>query len=100
VRPVSLDADIDSASIEVNDLAAFFRHHRRIRAVFCNGSAAFDLFQRRARPLLPAWADELPVVRLPSTSPAHASRSREQKRALWAAAIAPVLDAATRGRVR
>jgi hypoxanthine-DNA glycosylase len=93
VRPGSLDADIEAASIEVNDFAAFFARHRGIRAVFCNGSTAFALFRRRAMTQLRDQAVDLPVVRLPSTSPAHASLSRAQKLSRWIAAIAPLLAA-------
>lgn len=89
VRPGSLDSDIEPASVEANDFDAFFGRHQGVRAVCCNGGEAYRLFMRRVRPTLRAPFDELPLTQLPSTSPAHASRSFEQKRAAWRAALLP-----------
>ncbi len=82
-RPGSLDADIDAASIVVNDFAAFFAAQPCIRAVFCNGGTAHACYRRHVLPRLPANAAALPLVRLPSTSPAHAARSFDQKLQSW-----------------
>jgi hypoxanthine-DNA glycosylase len=83
VRPGSLDSDIDLATMETNDFASFFAAHRRIAVVACNGGIAHDLFRRRVqRDLQQPWRD-LPVVRLPSTSPAHAGRTLAVKLAAW-----------------
>jgi len=82
VRPGSLDAAIDRASATPNDFAAFLARYPRIRRVLCNGGTAHDLFVRRVLPDLPK-ADRLQVVRLPSTSPAHAALSFADKLDAW-----------------
>ncbi len=82
-RVGSLDASIEPDTIEINDFAAFFARHRGIARVYCNGSTSAELYRRRALPTLPdAWR-ALEPVRLPSTSPAHAAMSFEQKLARW-----------------
>jgi double-stranded uracil-DNA glycosylase len=87
-RPGSLDSAIESSSIVVNDFAAFFAAHERIRAVYCNGTAAATLYRRFVLPELePRWRD-LPLVRLPSTSPAHAARDFAAKLDAWRAVAA------------
>jgi len=82
-RSSSLDADIDPASIVANDFGAFFRDHPRIRAIYFNGAMAERSFRRHVLPGLPAAATGLPGVRLPSTSPANASFSFQQKLDRW-----------------
>lgn len=86
-RAGSLDSAIDPASAAANDFAAFFAAHARIGAVLCNGGTAHALFVRRVQQRLPAPFARLPVVRLPSTSPAHAARTLAGKRALWLRAL-------------
>lgn len=80
-RPGSLDADI-RAEIP-NDFAAFYRDHKNIRLVIANGAAAEKLYRRHVR-LLPAGAE---LVRVPSTSPAHAALSLENKCKQWRQAL-------------
>jgi hypoxanthine-DNA glycosylase len=89
-RPGSLDSAIDRESLEANDFAAFLAAHPGIRHIFFNGSAAATLFHRHVRPGL---GGPLPAfTRLPSTSPAHASRSLADKLAAWQA-VRAALDA-------
>lgn len=85
VRAGSLDAAIDSRSIQPNDFAGFFAAHPHIARVCFNGGTAERYFRTQVLPTLPA----LPIryLRLPSTSPAHASLSFEQKLAGWQAAV-------------
>jgi len=80
-RAGSLDADIESGSIIPNDFATFFARHPQVRRVYFNGSTAEQCFRRRVLPLLPAGS--LMYERLPSTSPAHAALSYEEKLAAW-----------------
>lgn len=88
-REGSLDAAIDEHTLQANDFAAFFRGHPGISHVFFNGAKAAASYRRH---VLPSLAEPSRVyTRLPSTSPAHAARSLEDKRAIWLAAIAPVL---------
>lgn len=85
-RPGSLDADIVRASVCVNDFSAFFAVHRGIERVFFNGGAAEATFRRH---VLPGLSEvKLQLVRLPSTSPAHAASSYADKLAAWSAIVA------------
>ena len=84
-RPTSLDADIDRASVVVNDFAGFLGRHPGIRQIAFNGAGAEALFRRHAWPSLPEALQQLPRLRLPSTSPAHASLALEAKVDAWRA---------------
>jgi hypoxanthine-DNA glycosylase len=85
-RPGSLDADIVKASVCVNDFSAFFAVHRGIERVFFNGGAAEATFRRHVLPTLPEA--KLQLIRLPSTSPAHAASRYADKLAAWSAIVA------------
>ncbi len=82
-RASSLDSDIDHGSIVTNDFESFFSTHPDITAVFFNGAMAEKYFQR-CNQSLPC---SLHYQRLPSTSPAHAAMSYEQKLIAWAAIV-------------
>ncbi|THF64690.1 DNA-deoxyinosine glycosylase [Pseudothauera nasutitermitis] len=86
VRPGSLDAAIDAASVVPNDFRAFFAAHPHIARIGFNGTAAADSYRRHVLPQ-GAWAG-LPALRLPSTSPAHAALDRTAKLAAWRALFA------------
>jgi hypoxanthine-DNA glycosylase len=86
VRPGSGDAEIVEDSIVPNDFRAFFESHPRIRRVCFNGTKAEQVFRRR---VLRSLVHDLEFLRLPSTSPAHASRSYRHKLAAWRAALEP-----------
>lgn len=81
-RPGSLDASIDESSISINDFAGLFRKYSEIRHVFLNGRKAAALFQRRVL-LDVARSDQLSCYSLPSTSPAYAAMSFDQKLERW-----------------
>ena len=81
IRPGSLDADIEPDSLIANDLAEFLRHHQSIKRIFFNGTKAESCFRKHIAPTLVASA--MTCQRLPSTSPAHASLSFEQKLTDW-----------------
>jgi len=78
VRPGSLDSDI--ADEVPNDFRAFFAGQPGIRRIGLNGGAAAKFFRKYAAHLAPSAAM---IAQLPSTSPAHAARSFEQKCVLW-----------------
>ena len=81
-RKGSLDADIEDRTVEANDFNALFKLCPQIHSVFFNGQTAAALFKRRVLTSLdPALS--LTYQTLPSTSPAHASLSREQKLQHW-----------------
>lgn len=83
-RPGSLDADIDDASMVVNDFAGFLQQHPHITRVCFNGAKAESSWRKQVQPVLDL---SLEFLRLPSTSPAHAGMPYEAKRALWADAL-------------
>jgi hypoxanthine-DNA glycosylase len=82
-REGSLDASIERDSETPNDFAAFFRKHSQVGVVFFNGQKAESAFRRHVLAQLEALDRELQFVRLPSTSPAHAGRSFQEKLRAW-----------------
>lgn len=86
-RRGSLDSAIVTSTIEVNDFRSFFALHPRIRLVCFNGRKAADMYRRFVLPTLASPVTELDTRLLPSTSPAHAARSYEQKLELWREAL-------------
>jgi len=77
-RAGSLDSAIEDAVL--NDLASLRERAPGLRAIAHNGGES-------ARSMRHTRALGLPVLRLPSTSPANASWSFERKLAAWRAAI-------------
>jgi hypoxanthine-DNA glycosylase len=86
-RSGSLDSAIVENSIVTNDFGAFFERHREIRLVCFNGAKAAELYRRRVLPKLEPQLAALESLRLPSTSPAHASMRFEQKLERWSDAL-------------
>ena len=84
-RVGSLDAKIDTGSITVNDFQNFFNTHDKIHTVFFNGAKAESAYRQYVLPVV----GDVPVsyMRLPSTSPAHASLSYNQKLQAWQAVL-------------
>ena len=80
-----LDADIDDASIVVNDFASFLQQHPHITRICFNGAKAESSWRKQVQPVL---VTPLELLRLPSTSPAHAGMPYETKRAIWVDALA------------
>ncbi|MCK9607085.1 MAG: DNA-deoxyinosine glycosylase [Methylomonas sp.] len=80
-RPGSLDAAIEKRSIIVNDFQGFLADHPRIRYIFFNGATAEQAFKRLVLPGL--TKPDICLQRLPSTSPAHAAWSLQQKLQSW-----------------
>ena len=80
-RHSSMDADIESDSIHVNDFATFLRKHPHIKHVYFNGAMAEQCFRKHVLPSLKNKS--LHYRRLPSTSPANASVRYEQKLKDW-----------------
>lgn len=85
VRPGSLDTAIDMSSAKVNDIKALLHRHQEINVICFNGGIAEKIFKKRVLPLLENFS--VKYIRLPSTSPAHASMSFENKVMAWRAAI-------------
>ena len=80
-RESALDADIVEASIIANDFAAFFARHRQIGRVYFNGAKAEQAFRKYVLHGLDLPGVEL--IKLPSTSPAHAAMAGDKKLAAW-----------------
>lgn len=64
-----------------NDFPALFKKYPHVQTLLFNGQAAFAFYKKAFG--LPAQNFRV----MPSTSPAHASRSYEEKKALWRAAL-------------
>ena len=86
-RPGSLDAAIVHASVVPNNFAAFLASHPKISLICFNGGKAAELYRRLALPRLPASLRAIRTETLPSTSPAHAAMSFEEKLKRWAATL-------------
>lgn len=91
VRAGSLDSAILPTSVVPNDINGLLARCPHIRTILFNGSAADQMFRRHVLPGL-AGSSAYRLVRLPSTSPAHASQSGAAKLAVWSAEIARALD--------
>jgi TDG/mug DNA glycosylase family protein len=90
-REGSLDTAIRPETETANDFVTFFREHPHIGVVFFNGGKAEAAFGRHVLPVVAELGREFRYVRLPSTSPAHAGRSFDEK--LWAwRAVARALE--------
>jgi TDG/mug DNA glycosylase family protein len=87
-RPGSADAAIRSSTIQPNDIAEFLRLHSEVEIICFNGSKAGELFRRHVSPTLPSSALAIRQGVLPSTSPANAAMSFENKLMKWKAALA------------
>jgi len=72
-----------------NDFLRFLAAHEHLRIVCFNGRKAQQMFERRVKPSLPESGLEFAL--LPSTSPAHASLTFEEKLATWRGIIEPHL---------
>jgi hypoxanthine-DNA glycosylase len=83
VRPGSMDASIDIASAAPNDFRSLLAAEPEIRLVCFNGQAAARLFDRLVAPKLENGSNKLETRTLPSTSPAFAAMSFDQKLRHW-----------------
>lgn len=90
-RPGSLDANIDNATMVINDFKYLFEQHPSFSHVFFNGAKAESVFQHVLPTLSESQLLSLSMQRLPSTSPAHAAMSFEQKLGHWETAFIPAV---------
>jgi len=82
-RKGSLDSSIKTETMVVNNFNTFFAEHPLIQAVYFNGARAQQEYNKQVLPVLDAKFSTIDYKRLPSTSPAMASLSREQKLQQW-----------------
>jgi hypoxanthine-DNA glycosylase len=81
-RPGSLDSNIDADSVRANDFPGLLSRFPEIRAILFNGATAEKYFRQLVIPRL-AEPLEIELIKMPSTSPAHAGMKFEQKLAAW-----------------
>jgi TDG/mug DNA glycosylase family protein len=86
IRKGSLDSAIEQQGIIPNGFPNFFDTHAGIKRVCFNGAHSATLFRRYVLPSLDN-PDKYEWRTLPSTSPAHAAMSFENKLAIWRAAL-------------
>ena len=92
IRSGSLDSSIDEKTAVVNDFEGFFHAHPLLSSICFNGAKAESLFLKRVLPGLDQAFAAIPRTRLPSTSPAHAGMSFEQKLHAWRNLISTELE--------
>jgi TDG/mug DNA glycosylase family protein len=66
-----------------NGFAAFFRSHNQIKLICFNGAKAAELYRQTVLAKLPGDLGAIRRATLPSTSPAHATRTFQQKLLAW-----------------
>ncbi len=81
-REGSLDAAICSSEFEPNAIAELLQQHDSLRLIAFNGATAEKFFRQRVAPEI-ADLERFELIRLPSTSPAHASKRLAQKLEDW-----------------
>lgn len=89
VRPGSLDADIDLRSAVPNDFEGFIDRYPRVRRIAFNGRKSEELFTRFGCLSDPGRFGDLRTISLPSTSPAHAAMSFQEKLTRWVIVATP-----------
>ena len=78
-RKGSLDSNIERDSMQPNDFSSVM-HSPHLSLIVFNGATAEKLFLKH---VVPALNPAQHMLRMPSTSPAHASLSFEQKLEQW-----------------
>ena len=86
-RQGSLDSAIERDTIAINDFNALFKFAPNITTICTNGGKANQLFKRHVQ-----LADHISIEALPSTSPAYAAMSFDNKLAHWQSIIAKSLS--------
>lgn len=89
-REGSLDSAIRDDSVVPNDVRGFLAAHPQVALLCFNGAKAEQSFRRHILPDLGIPPPRL--LRLPSTSPAHAGMPAHAKLAAWRAALADLLS--------
>lgn len=82
-RQGSLDSAIVDKTITVNDFETFYKNHPNISRVFFNGAKSESEYLKKVLPNLPDELQAIKYSRLPSSSPAMAQLSLNEKLAEW-----------------
>lgn len=82
-RKGSLDTSIEKESVRINDFQVFFDDNPHIQYVFFNGRRAEAEFKRHVLSIESVASRNLELRCLPSSSPAMAALTLEQKTAVW-----------------
>lgn len=82
-RQGSLDASIKKETMEANDFVALFAKLPKLAHVFFNGSMAESSFKKAVLPLVQELYPAISYLKLPSTSPAYAAMTFEDKLKAW-----------------
>jgi hypoxanthine-DNA glycosylase len=82
-REGSLDSSIQDSSVITNDFELFYSTYSNIKHVFFNGAKAEKEYKKHVIPKIAHKHDQIEYYRLPSTSPAMAMLTKEQKLAEW-----------------
>lgn len=85
IRPGSMDVSIMRDTVKVNDFPRFFHEHSGIEIICFNGTMAAVEYIKHVQPL--NLHPNARLIRLPSTSPAHAAMPFKDKLAAWRTAI-------------
>jgi double-stranded uracil-DNA glycosylase len=83
VRDGSLDTAIEPSSMVANTVAELLTAHPSIQRIAFNGATAAKLYRRHIQPMLTTAHANIEYFYLPSTSPAHAGMSYENKLNAW-----------------
>jgi hypoxanthine-DNA glycosylase len=86
-RPGSLDSAIHPRGRVANDIPALLVRHPELQTIIFNGAPAEVLFHRHVAKKCGHLLKRVELIRLPSTSPACASRTFARKLTEWKAAI-------------
>ena len=92
VRPGSMDSAIDQSTAVANDFSSFFAQRPNIRLVCFNGQKAAQMFERLVMPDIGNKFSTLRYKTLPSTSPAYAAMSFDEKLRHWSILKTETLD--------
>ena len=84
-RSGSLDSAIDARSVVANDVAGFLAEHPQVKVLGFNGATAARMFMRHVAPQCGPRLQDCRLLRLPSSSPAHAALAFDAKLAAWRA---------------
>lgn len=81
-REGSLDSDIDKDQLQPNKIPRLLQQYPSISVLAFNGATSERIFRQKVANSVPD-IQRLQLIRLPSTSPAHASKTLQQKTHEW-----------------